>query len=236
VRGLLAIACLALPGAGLGQGTDPATVAPDVLVTVREHPTTADIVEATARDPRVAPERLREAAMRLGRRTGSEPRGLDVRLVPLAGPAGTKVARVYFATDNVIDRESGRIDFTGLVRAFCDPKGDPPIRNLAILLDGEQPVLEKTMKVFRDDKVWLRAAASDEPPGIEVRVSLQTDDVDGVEIPDFYEPEAEAAPTKPAEEDADPPAGILWALVAVAGIAAAALVYSLLARRLPRRV
>lgn len=227
-RWILALLAIAAAQAW-GQATDPAEVAPDLLITVREHPTTAEIVEATARDHAYTAERMRAAAERLGARTGSPPRGLDVKMVAVGVPEGRKLARGYFATDNLIDREKGTIDLTSIVQAFCEPKGDPPVKNLAIILDGERPVVDKTPKHYRDGKVWMRAAASDDPPSIEVRVSLQTDSLEGVAIP------TDSGERPPASRPADQPAqtsqALLWALVVLAGLAGGALVYSLLARR-----
>lgn len=222
-------ACALAAGFAGAQAVDPASVAPDIVVTVREHQTTADIVEASARDPRYSAERLRAAALRLGERTGSPPRGLDVRLVPLAGPGGKKVARAYFATDHVIDRASGTIDLTGLTHAFCEPDGDPPVKNLAVILDGEVPVAEKTPKLFKDDKVWMRAAVSSDLPGIEVRISLQGDSLEGVAIP--TDSGARTTDGPPPAVGGEQSSALLWGLVVVSAVAGAALVYSLLALR-----
>lgn len=214
-----------------GQPTDPAKVAPDLLINVREHETTADIIEATARDPKVAPERLSRAAKKLGELVGSPPRGLDVRAIAVPGPLGTKVARVYFATDNVVDRSRGTVDLTSIVQAFCDPLGDPPIKNLAIVLDGEKPVASQSLKEYSDDKVWMRAALSEDPVGVEVRISLQTDSLEGVRVP--YRNDEESGVKSPEKLPEDVPA-VVWVLLATSGVAGGALVYSLLARRKSR--
>ncbi|MGE0001660.1 MAG: hypothetical protein AB7F50_10200 [Fimbriimonadaceae bacterium] len=231
VRAAALATAILVPLGALGQQTDPALVAPDLILNIREHETTADIIEARARDPLVAPERLARSAHRLGEFSGSPPRGLDASRIAVAGPLGTKVARVYFATDNIVDRSRGTVDLTSIVQAFCDPTGKPPIKNLAIVLDGERPVANLSLKGYSDKLVWMRAAASVDPPGIEIRISLQTDSLEGVRVP--YRGD-EGLPRKPeAETEAGLPA-IVWVLLATAGVAAGALVYSLLARR-PRR-
>lgn len=231
VRAAALATAILFPLGALGQETDPALVAPDLIINVREHETTADIIEARARDPLVAPERLAQSAKRLGEFSGSPPRGLDASRIAVPGPLGTKVARAYFATDNVVDRARGTVDLTSIVQAFCDPTGKPPIKNLAIVLDGEQPVADLSLKEYRDKKVWMRAAGSEDPPGIEIRISLQTDSLDGVKVP--YRKD-ESLPRKPDTQADEGLPSLVWVLIGTAGVAAGALVYSLLARR-PRR-
>ena len=75
--GVLGVAALAV-----SQGNAPASlfdsVRPQVSVVVREHSTTADLVEITVLDPNYAPELLRAQAEAIGIATGSPIRGLHL--------------------------------------------------------------------------------------------------------------------------------------------------------------
>lgn len=231
VRAAALATTILIPWLAFGIETDPALVAPDLILNVREHPTTADIIEARARDPLVEPERLAAAARALGERVGSPPRGLEAERIAVPGPRGTKIARAYFATDHVVDREKGTVDLTSLVQAFCDPKGVPPIKNLAIVLDGEKPVAELSLKEYKDRKVWMRAAACEDPPSVEIRISLQTDSLEGVRVPYRKDEDLPRKPDAPVQEGIPT---LVWILLGTAGLAAGALVYSVLARRTRR--
>lgn len=231
IRWLPAVLLLALGGAP-HAGAQPAkslfeSVRPDVSIVVREHPTSAEIVRVTALDADYPPELLQRQAAQIGQNTGSPARGVHLES-ELLDPANERLRflSVSFATDHLIERSAGILRLEPIVRAFADANSPRPVKGLSIIFDAEVPN-EKIVRTYSSDTVAVEGRATQNPPGIEYRVLLKSQDPAQIRIPENAKEPAEISPTPRTNR---PSTTVLIALGALAAIAAGALVYLALLR------
>lgn len=210
--------------------TDPEKVAPQVIVNVRKHPIGADMVQITAAAPDYPKELLAAQAKAIGANLDSEARGLEVYTT------GTdpkfRFVKAGFATDGLIDRESGSLRLQALVRAFLGAPAPHQVKALIVTFEGEKVVDGKTLKVYANDGVSLKATESKFPPGIEYRIVALTQEPDLLSIPDKVEAKSAELPTVKPPSQLSPAVPI--ALIGVAAVSGAALVYLWLSGRKPK--
>lgn len=202
-------------------------VKPQVSIVVREHATSAEIVRITALAPDYPPERLQRQAERIGEGTGSPSRGVHLES-QLLDPANERLRFVTatFATDHLIDRATGTLRLEPIVRAFAEAGSANAITGLSIMFDAEIPT-EKVVRTFSSPAVEVEGRFTQNPPGIEYRVRLLTQDPSQIQIP---ESALEAPPISPEPRTNRPSTPVMIALGALAAIAAGVLVYLALLR------
>lgn len=217
--GVLGVAALAS-----SQGNAPASlfdsVRPQVSVVVREHATTADLVEITVLDPNYAPELLRAQAEAIGIATGSPIRGLHLLRQEMGTGAGGGFLKATFATDHLIDRAARVLRLQPIVAAFVGGPSATPVTGLSVMFDGEVPN-ETTVRRYAGAGVALEGRTSASPVGLEYRVHITATDPAAVVIPE----RVDAPENKKEERTKGPSNTVLIALGALAAMAAGALVY-----------
>lgn len=209
------------------------TVKPQATVTVQKHELGADIVEVSVLDSRYPPELLRSQMDNLERFIGSKPRGLRVFRQGIgSNSSNDSLLKASFAVDGVIDKQNGIVRVGPFVKAFAGATEPYAISGLAVIFVGIQPTA-KTLNKFESASVRVERHPEAGPLGTEYRVQILKQDPEAIDIPDTSDPQAATkSQTKTLVASSD---WQIWALIVVAGIAAGALVYSLLLRRPVRR-
>lgn len=203
---------------------------PSVLIYIREHSAGPDLVEISMLQEDYPAETLREQCLKIGTETGSEVRGLEVLDYTIPATKPQKFLRASFATDNIIDRPSGRINLNPVVRAFAGVASPHTIESLTITLWGEVPS-EKTLRTYSDQSVNLAANQLENPAGIEYRVEIKDQNPGKINIPiDPAEAEKNNRLAKPAMRQFVPE-WVLWTVLLIVGAGIALLVYFAALRR-----
>lgn len=224
---------LAVTGtAALGQTAppDPTLTKPEATIVIREHPTGAELVEVTMLAPDYPLDVLRQIAEQVGALAGSPSRGVYVHVVELV--QGQKFAKASFATNYLIDLDSGALWLEPVVRAFAGAPEPYRLRCLAVTFVG-QAATASTLKSYRTPQVALEArflpaaASGTMPPAIEYRVAINTHNPAEISIPKTYEP-AQPPETSPTKKGAVSPIAI--AFIGISMVAVGALVYWLVLR------
>ena len=231
----LVAACPAWAQGEADPPPDPSLVRPQVSIVVREHATSADMVEVTALSKDYPPELLRAQCQALGESLGSPARGLDVRFESVDEVKGISFVKASFATDGIIDRAQKRLNLQAVVRAFVGGPEPHALKSFLVSFAGEVPQADRTLREFSSDAVVVKATINESPAGIDYRVLALTEDPSKVTIPDHFTP-----PEKPAEGKqggvVTAPDPVVLGLIGVGGLAAGALVYFAFAgRKGPRR-
>lgn len=210
--------------------TDPALVAPDVVILVKEHQTGSEMVTVTMRRADYPASLLQEQVVRLGTALGSPPRGLYIKPYTVDESQKLSFIRASFATDNLIDRANGELNLAELVKAFLGAPEPHTIKSFLVTFEGEKPT-ENTLKTLTVGNVRVSANASEMPVGIEYRILSLTQNPDEVSIPKKVERKAEPKPSSATNNSGR---AFVVPLLVIAGLAACALVYFAV-RKGPRR-
>lgn len=206
------------------QGGAPASlfdsVRPQVSVVVREHATTADLVEITVLDTDYPPELLKAQAEAIGNATGSPVRGLRLVRQEMGTGSGGGFLKATFATDRLIDRAAGILRLQPIVAAFVGGPSATTVTGMSVMFDGEVPN-PSTVRRYGGTGIALEGRTSAAPVGLEYRVHITATDPAAVVIPERVDPD-----NKNKEERTKGPSNsVLIALGALAAMAAGALVY-----------
>ncbi len=210
------------------------TTSASVFVTVTEHSTGAEIVEITPKDAAYPKEALQQDAESLAAELGQRPRGLQIQAVDIdgSGKPEMRFVRASFAVDGLIERNPLRLRLAPVVQAFARGQVAEFPRVLSVMFQGEAPD-DRTIRRYRSSSVRVEALFHDDPRAIEYRVQIQRPDPAGIAIPDRA---SDPAPTQPRQTAPRPTS--MWLVVAFvlsAGLAAGALVYSLVLRKPSKR-
>jgi len=211
--------------------TDPEQVAPDVIINVQEHRTTADLVTVTMRRAGYPPELLAEQITELGRLLGVAPRGTYIDRYNLDQAGSLTAIKATFTIDGIIQRETQELNLEALVKAFAGAPDPNTVRALLITFEGEKPG-SKTLKSLRKGPVRVVAYESEAPVGLEYRVLLLTQDPAEIVIPKSVEQTVVQTPSKKPELRPNP---LIIPLAVTAGVAGIALVYFALLKRPGRK-
>ncbi len=199
------------------------TVRPDVIVIVREHPTSAEIVQVTALAKGYPPELLKAQIERIAAELKSTARGIQMTRPDLGTQAQVSFLRAEFATDGLIDRVNGVLRLQPIVRAFAGAPEPFTVQGIKIAFEGERTTKKMIKNYPVPGVVRVEGRASAMPPGIEYQVKLETQDASKIEIPDEYAPPANQNAGK--EPSTPPNTALLVGLFLLAGLALGALVY-----------
>ncbi|MBS1721557.1 MAG: hypothetical protein JSS66_00970 [Armatimonadetes bacterium] len=231
LRALLTVGIAVFPLLATPQGkadNDPEKTAPQIIVNVRKHPIGADMVSVTVASKAYPMDLLKTQCEALGTSLGSDARGLAVTFS--GEDERFRFVRASFATDHIIDREKGQVRLQNIVRSFLGAPAPHTLTSFMVTLEGEEPVEKQTIQDYASDKVIVKAHFSKDPKGIEYRILALTQVPNDLVIPDKYVPPTPVQKAVPKQEQR-PPATLTLGLVALAGIAGAALVYFGLAGR-----
>ncbi len=204
-------------------------VSPQVNIRISEHATGAEIVEITMLDPEYPVSMVDGFAKKLGELAGSPPRGLKAGLVVIDEEKKLGFVRASFATDNLIDHVTQKLDLNTVIKAFLGAPEPNTIKTLQVVFEGEKPGA-RTLKSFTDPNLnyAVMGEVYQNPDSIEYRVNLATQDPQLINVP----MNADEAVKKKANPMSGPritmPVAIL---IAAAGIALGALVYFAMLRR-----
>lgn len=224
---------VALAATAFGQQVQPPvnlfqTVRPQVLLTIRRDPngSRADLLEARTIDPKYPAEQLRSQILELGRQLNSEPRGLVVGRSSISGDESMTTIKASCAIDEIINRQGRGFHLTEISRAFVGYEEPNRVTGLSVQFVGETPTNTTLLEYGGPQKpVQLQAIFDETFRTIEYRIKLNTQVPAEIWIPDGHEQKAVEVPSTQADKGID---WTIWGLIAVAGIALGALVYSLL--------
>jgi hypothetical protein len=230
VRNALIVATLLLFAPALGQGERQtslfASVRPDVSIVVREHSSGADLVEITLLNKDYPATLLNSQVASLGRLLGSEPRGLQVFRYQLdPDKPGLTFLKAKFAVDGLVEGPD-KLNIEPVLKALCGAPEPFTIRGISLLF-ADRMADAKTIRNLDDDAVAAEASTSFEPPAVEYRILLKSQDPQAIRFPASAPERKPEAP--PSVKQSGAPAWA-WAALAVAGLAAGALVYLALLR------
>jgi len=202
------------------------TLRPGVTVVVKEHATSADLVEITVLDADYPPELLKEQARKIGDAVGSASRGVQVWSKPLDDTnARLSFLKATFATDHLIDRAQGVLRLAPIIRAFAGVAEPYTITGISVMFDGEAPS-SQIVRTFASEALVVEGRATSTPPGIEYRVLLLSQNPEALDVPE----RVDSTPISPAARTNGSSRTVLIALCALAALAAGALVYLALMR------
>lgn len=196
---------------------------PQIVINIREHQFSPDIVTITFLAPDYPEEVLRQQLDRVGSFTGSPPRGLTISRDAVQANTTNSFLKASFATDNIIDRAAGQLHLDRIIKPFLGAPTPHQISSFLVTFEGETPT-QRTLRLFSNDQVLVSGSASLMPKGIEYKVLVRTQDPKELTIP------TEGKPPEPAQnagsQELSPPFPLAALLLLIAGsVAFGALVY-----------
>jgi len=196
---------------------------PDVIVEVAKHELSgADLFTVTAVNPNYPASLLESQAEKMCSLIGVPARGLQVGTAQIAGAiTGT---RATFGTNGVIQRDKGVLRISPIIQAFAGAPEPYTVHGLTILFNGERPGAS-ALRSYSNENVRLEAIALTNPPVVEYRVQLISQDPTALAVPDSSEPlEQKTKPTASTERQGGVDWSV-WIALGVAAVAAGVLVY-----------
>jgi hypothetical protein len=204
------------------------TVRPDVIVIVREHETTAEMVQVTVMKEGYPSDLLKRQLDQMAAYLGSTARGIQMTSPDLGTKSKISFIRAEFATDGLIDRKLGLVRLGPIVKAFAGAPEPYTISGIKIAFENERTTKKMHRKLPIPGVLNLEGRASSMPAGIEYQVQLLSQDAEKIVIPDEYAPPANQQPV--SEPSSSPNRALLIGLFVLAGVALGALVYLALLR------
>ena len=201
---------------------------PDILVQVKKHPFGADLFEITAVMPNYPADLLNRQVNKMCELIGVPARGLLVGSAGIGGDPKLTSTRATFATDGVINREKGTLRIEPIIQAFAGAPSPYTVHGITILFNGEQPT-DRVLRNFRGPGLRLQATALENPPVIEYRIQLLSQDPNQLKIPST-EPVEQNRPQTASTVQQNGVDWSLWIPLFTAAVAAGILVYFLMVR------
>lgn len=233
MRGCLSIFLAFFACSAFGQSPAPTAdseflaVHPDVLIYVHGHPSGVDAVQISMLDAKYPPETLRKQIDDLCTRLNAKPNGLQVYAYTMENNPKLKFLQAIFAVPGLTDEE-GNANLTPLIQAFAGVEAPYTIHGMEVFFDEFDPPI-KGPKNFTSNKVIVSGRRDSNPPQVEYAIQLLTQNPSEIKVetkPPVVEPKPKQAP----EKNSSPI--LVWCLILLAGLAASALVYFLLIKRL----
>jgi hypothetical protein len=208
---------------------------PDIIVSVTKHPVGADMFEISAVIPKYPEALMRQQILKMCEILGVPPRGLIVQTVRVGGESKITSTRATFATNGIIDREHGTLRIAPIVKGFAGAPEPYTLHGMTIMFNGEQPS-PNVLRSYSTPDIRLQAIANENPPVVEYRIQLLSQDPHELDLPDSNAVEQKATPTASTVQQN----GVDWSLwipLLAAAVAASVLVYFILLRSAakPRR-
>lgn len=203
-------------------------VRPDIIVQVKKHRMGADMFDIMAVDADYPPELLRSQVEKLCSILQVPARGLNVGHQKMAGADNITSTRALFATNGVIDTESGTLRIEPIVKAFAGAPEPHVVHGITILFNGleAQPQMLRSLNTAG---LRLQAVANVDPPVLEYHIQLLSQNPDDLDIPDAAQPEQNPPPSASSVQQK----GVdwtLWLSLLAGAVAAGILVYFLMLR------
>jgi len=196
---------------------------PQVVINVREHQFSPDLVTITFLAPDYPEDVLRSQLEKVGSYTGSPPRGLSITKDVVQSNKTNAFLKASFATDNIIDRSAGQLHLERIIKPFLGAPKPHELSSFLVTFEGESPS-PRTLRLFSSDNVVVSGSASLMPRGIEYKVLVKTQNPSELNIP--TEGRAEDSGSKPSSQQLAPPFPLAALLLLIAGSAVfGALVY-----------
>lgn len=235
---LLALVCtLVAPTQGQPNRLLFLTVRTDVTVLIHKHPTGADMVEITMRDPNYPLDLLAKQANRICGGPIAPARGLTVAKESVDGSTDPKFlfVKATFATNGIIDTQNNVLRIEPIVRAFAGTPAPYTINGITIDFENVKPSKTVLQRYSVPGIIDAEGRFSDEPPlvGLEYRIALLTQDPDKIVFPDKYVPPKAQGPGAAAARSTR--SWLVAVVFAVAALGAGALVYFAVLRSGSRR-
>lgn len=204
---------------------------PQILVSVRKHRLGADLFEISAVSSSFPAEVLKQDIINFGTRLGSAPRGLMVFDNPIDTTSGTPLdfIKATFAVDGFMSQDKIRLG--ALAAAFAGGQGPGRVDALDVVLSGisanSQLIAAYDGPDPKSPAVTVLAKAFSNPPGLEYRIILHSQDPAQIIIPDNADQAASVQKTASGSRVSLP---VLIGLVLAACVAAGIVVYNLISR------
>lgn len=224
------VCLIAFVAASLSAAQDSlfSTVRPDIIVVVREHETTAEMVQVTVMKEDYPPMLLKGQIDKVAALLGSTARGIQISSPNLGTKEKVTFIRAEFATNGLIDRELGLVRLEPIVKAFAGAPEPYTVTGIKIAFENERTTKKMHRRLPIPDVLDLEGRASTTPVGIEYQVKLISQDPEKIVIPDEYKPAANQPASQ--EPSSTPNKALLVGLFVLAGVALGALVYLALLR------
>lgn len=194
-----------------------------VIINVREHQFSPDMVSITLLSTGYPKELLEQQLGTLGAYTGSPPRGLNIYRETIPAKEPISFLKATFATDNIIDRAAGDLHLERVIKPFLGAPEPYTLSSFLVTFEGEIPN-SRTIRLYSTEKVLVSGTASLMPRGVEYKVLAKTQNPDELSIP--TEGKAPETQTPKTEEKLSPAFPIAALLLLLAGsLMLGALVY-----------
>lgn len=222
--------CLLLLLLSALASAQPSRSGTDLLITITPNARTdTDLVEMSAVKPGYPQPLMQGQAEELGRRLGVPARGFIGQNYKIGAQVFTKCT---FGTNGLVDKQTGKLRLTPILQALVGAPEPFTVKGLIIIFQGVTPTTD-TLKEFGSPGVRLVANATGNPPQIEYRVDILSQNPDEVTVPDgVREQKLPPTPSTVQHKGFD---WSLWLPILAAALAASFIVYFLLLRASPRR-
>jgi hypothetical protein len=209
---------------------------PDVIVQISKHQYGADMFEITAVKPYYPVELLVEQINKMCDIVGVPARGIRAGQAGIGGDPRLTSTRATFATNGIIDREQGILRIEPIIKAFAGAPRPYTVHGLLVLFNGEQPTTH-VLKSYMTPGVRLQGASLENPPAVEYRIQLLSQDPKLLEVPDTGVPPEQNQPQTASTVQQTGFDWLLWISLSAAAIASSILVYFFMLRATtkPRR-
>lgn len=201
---------------------------PDAIITVREHPLGAELVQVTMIRGDYPKELLVKQCKEVAALLQSDIRGLSVANTSLGPKPEMSFLRANFAVDNMISGENIRLE--PFLKAFAGAPEPYTVRGIKVLLQGVKAGPKRVQKLSLPGILEAEGVASSAPPGLEYQFTLLTQDPNTLTFPERYEAAKPSPKTDSKATQTGPDIKLLIGLFIIAGLALGALVYFALTR------
>lgn len=199
-----------------------------VIINVREHQFSPDMVSITLLSAGYPQELLQKQLDALGSYTGSPPRGLNIYRETIPAKEPISFLKATFATDNIIDRAAGELHLDRVIKPFLGAPEPHTLSSFLVTFEGEIPN-SRTLRLYSTDAVLVSGTASLMPRGVEYKVLAKTQNPEELLIPTEGKAPTQEQPKQ--EENLAPAIPIAAILMLAAGsLILGALVYFLSVR------
>lgn len=216
-----------MESADAASGRVPAPLpTPDIIMQVSKHRFGADMCRITAVPADYPAELLRAQVNKMCELLKSPARGLAVGSARVGTDASLTSTTATFATDGIVDTAKGTLRLEPIVKAFAGAPEPHTVDGITILFNGIAATPQMLRKLDTA-AIRLDAIANENPPVVEYRIQLLSQDPDALQLPDVAEPEQNRDLTASTQQQN----GVdwtLWVTLLLGAVAAGILVYFLM--------
>jgi len=206
----------------LSTSQNAQSLRPNVIMTITEDKSTAELVEITMVDANFPRKVLEQIVSNFGIQTGIQPRGVMIETDEIT--QGQLFLKAKFGINGLIEPGMGEIRLEQIAKAFVGLPAGTQIKNIQIMLPGLLPS-SQSIKYHANAYCDVQGTFSRNPQGLEYLIRLRTTDATKISIPPKVLPEKKE--NKKNEQKSEPNRLSLYGLVGLAALAAGFLVYLL---------